>query len=348
MLICFVLVLCSCIALAYFRVSLVISTILMGLGLALLTISFSGVAVSVLLVILWAMWGCIGALNFSSVRGNYLLGPGQRLHERKSEHLSSSQRAAVVFVPDALRQHPYTEQSIEQDAVQEQDADEIGDKDPVWRHLDFVLHNIACALYLNVKSRMYTNKMDDGYQKWSDRVRAATASYHTIVEYLFVLPGSELQPNESFNNRIRNIILQLQLILCVVKQKEESREQAENSLILSYALTEAFSSLYENLSALLKNSSKSPLNWLAYGILFPLCRWAQPPLDELRSQALDQIRERGELSEELRDEYQADLASTDESLIRFLRGLLNSSSRGVFDSFKEDLDLAIVNGDFNH
>ena len=109
---CFSLVISSCVAMAYLRVSLPMSTVLMGLLLALLTITFDGLAVSFFCIVCWVIWACVGSLNFSRIRDEYVLAPSRQFYERQTQRLSNYQKLAVKFSPEALEPHPYDEQLL--------------------------------------------------------------------------------------------------------------------------------------------------------------------------------------------------------------------------------------------
>ena len=322
---------------AYLRVSLPISTVLMGLLLALLTVTFNGLAVSLLCILCWVTWACVGSLNFSRVRNEYMLTPSRKFYERKAQHLSFYQRLAVMFAPEGLERHPYTEKFAS--------GEEPFTADHTMRHLQFVLSNAAQAIYLNLRNRFSMNS-DNNFAGVLDRqIIAAISSYHTIVEYLLVLSFSDDKQREAFNNRIETIIIHLQLIVCLVKQHRESEPSDEPSDLLTYALTEVFSSVYVNLRGLLRNSSGRMLDPLVSFIVFPLCQWAQQPLDQLRLAALNEIREKDVFPIDHFDAYPNNVIVGDQNLTVYLISLLNPTTKSVFDEFQTDLRLAVSSGD---
>ena len=336
---CFILIIGSCIAMAYLKVSLLISTILMGLLLALLTVTVKGLAISIFFITCWVAWACIGSLNFSGIRNTYVLQPSRQFYERKIEHLSRYQKAAVMFSPESLTRHPYNEKDLSDE--------ETRNLDHTFRHIQFILFNVAQAIYMNLRNRFISNSADDATASLNLRVMATISSYHTIIEYLLIVSHSDDSRSAAFDNRIETIILHLQLIICLVKQYKELERSDEPSVLLTYALSEAFSAIYSNLRELLRNSSGRPLDQLVTFVVFPLCQWAKPPLDSLRLNAANEIRENGIYKQDVLDKNPSNFVLDDRDLTGYLTFLLEPSSQVVFDAFQKDLHLAISLSDTN-
>ena len=176
---------------------------------------------------------------------------------------------------------------------------------------------------------------------------AAISSYHAVLEYLLVLPHSDDNQREAFDNRIETIIVHLQLVVSVIKQQRESESSDEPSVLLSHALSEAFATIYTNLRGLLRNSSGRPLDQLVTFVVFPLCQWAKPPLDSLRHNAANEIRENGIYKQDVLDKNPSNFVLDDRDLTWYLTFLLEPSSQVVFDAFQKDLHLAISLSDTN-
>jgi len=324
---------------AYLRVSLPISTVVMGLLLSLLTVIFSGLAVSFFCTICWIIWACVGSLNFSRIRNEYVLAPSRQFYERQTERLSRYQKLAVKFSPEALTPHPYNGKISSEE--------ESFNTDRTLRHLQFVLFNVAQAIYLNLRNRFFTSLEDNDTGALDRRVMAAISSYHAVLEYLLVLPYSDDNQREAFDNRIETIIVHLQLVVSVIKQQRESESSDEPSVLLSHALSEAFANIYTNLRGLLRNSSGRPLDQLVTFVVFPLCQWAQPPLDSLRLNAANEIRKKGRYKQDVLDKNPSNFVLDDRDLTGYLTFLLEPSSQVVFDAFQKDLHMAISLSDTN-
>ncbi len=322
---------------AYLRVSLSISTILMGLILALLTITFNGLLVSLFCIVCWAVWACVGSLNFSRIRSDYVLARSRQFYEGKVEHLSRYQKLAVTFPPEGLTPHLYNEKLLS--------GEQSFNVDDVMRHLQFILFNAAQAIYLNLRNRFFASSEDSTAGVLDLRLMATISSYHTIVEYLLVMSRSDDNRREAFDNRIETLIVHLQLIVCLVKQYSESKSSDEPSVLLSYALNEAFSTVYRNLRGLLRNSSGRSLDQLVSFVVFPLCQWAQPPLDKLRLSAASEIRDNGIFPSDFFDKHSSNFALDDRNLTVYLTFLLEPSFQAVFDAFQKDLRLELSSGD---
>ena len=128
-----------------------------------------------------------------------------------------------------------------------------------------------------------------------------------------------------------------------MKQRQESDEPNEHSVLISYALGEGFSMVYKNFRELLRNSSDSFWKYLVSLIIFPLCQWAQAPLDKLRISALAEMHDKGLQTSVFPDGYSDDVVFNDQSLRQFLFMLLDPSSQTVFKSFEQDFRSAINN-----
>jgi len=330
---CFILIIGSCIAMAYLKVSLLISTILMGLLLALLTVTVKGLAISIFFITCWVAWACIGSLNFSGIRNTYVLQPSRQFYERKIEHLSRYQKAAVMFSPESLTRHPYNEKDLSDE--------ETRNLDHTFRHIQFILFNVAQAIYMNLRNRFISNSADDATASLNLRVMATISSYHTIIEYLLIVSHSDDSRSAAFDNRIETIILHLQLIICLVKQYKELERSDEPSVLLTYALSEAFSAIYSNLRELLRNSSGRLLDQFVSLAVFPLCQWAQPPLDDLRLKAVNEIQDKDIFTSEFFDKHSGNIVFDDRNLTIFLTYLLDPSSQTVFDAYQKDFHRAV-------
>ena len=143
--------------------------------------------------------------------------------------------------------HPYDEQLL--------NGEESFNTDHTLRHLEFVLFNIAQAIYLNLRNRLFARLEDDVTGVLDRRLMATISSYHTILEYLLVLSHADDNQRKSFENRVETIIVHLQLIVSVIKQQRESESSDEPSVLLTYTLGEAFATVYTNLRGLMRNSS---------------------------------------------------------------------------------------------
>ena len=324
---------------AYLRMSLPIATVVMGLLLSLLTVIFNGLAVSIFCTICWAIWACVGSLNFSRIRNEYVLAPSRQFYERQAQSLSKYQKLAVKFSPEALTPHPYNEKLLT--------GDESFNTDSTLRHLQFVFFNAARAIYLNLRNRFFTSSGDYDTGVLDRRVMAAISSYHTVLEYLLVLSYLDNNQREAFDNRIETIIVHLQLVVSVIKQRRESESSDESSVLLSHALSEAFETIYTNLRGLLRNSSGRSLDQFVTFVVFPLCQWAKPPLDSLRLDAATEIREKGIYKHDVFGKNPSNTVLDDRDLTVYLTFLLEPSSQVVFDAFQKDLHLAVSSSDTN-
>ena len=322
---------------AYLRVSLPMSTVLMGLLLALLTITFDGLAVSFFCIVCWVIWACVGSLNFSRIRDEYVLAPSRQFYERQTQRLSNHQKLAVKFSPEALEPHPYDEQLL--------NGEESFNTDHTLRHLEFVLFNIAQAIYLNLRNRLFARLEDDVTGVLDRRLMATISSYHTILEYLLVLSHADDNQRKSFENRVETIIVHLQLIVSVIKQQRESESSDEPSVLLTYTLSEAFATVYTNLRGLMRNSSGRLLDQVVLFVIFPLGQWAQPSLDSLRLNAASESSKKDGDKIDVFDKHPINIVVDDRELTEYLKVLLNPSSQVVFDAFQEDLALAVSTGD---
>jgi hypothetical protein len=309
----------------------------MGLVLALLTVTFNGLAVSLFCIICWVIWACVGSLNFARIRNEYVRSPSRQFYERKIQQLSRYEKLAVKFSPECLVPHPYSEKILNEE--------ESFNTDYTLRHLQFVLFHVAQAIYLNLRNRVFVSSKDNFAEVLDRQVMATISSYHTVAEYLLLLSHSDDNQREAFDNRIESIIVHLQLIVSVVKQHRESESSDEPSVLMTYALSEAFAAVYTNIRGLLRNSSGKLLDQFVLFVVFPLCQWAQPPLDQLRLTALNEIREKDVLPNDFFDTYPNDNILSDQNLTVYLISLLNPTSKSVFDAFQKDLSLAVSPSD---
>jgi len=203
-------------------------------------------------------------------------------------------RSLIIFGQGALRCHPFLQEEMR--ALGEGDCAAFDRA--LFGHIRHVLCNGGRALVGGVCGGLCSSSAPShglgGYYHHLDRLGSAFA---LLADVALATLGGALKKREYLSGRYADALAWLFLASATLKRFHDEGSRASDRPLLECSLTLALSRVEEALLGILANMANRPLAFILKGILFPLGRRCQAPVDrqyEVLLSALDdpQVRKR--------------------------------------------------------
>lgn len=192
-------------------------------------------------------------------------------------------RHLIIFGQGALRCHPYLLKEIE--AANEKDEELALQKfdQLIFKHLAFIcsttlrawLHTWTGGFFASSAKR--AGKLRHQYQKISRY--AAVLTFTTEMALLTL--GGALKRKEYLSARLGDVLSELYLLSCVLKQYEDDERPKDDLPLLHWSMASGLRRIELQLEAVLANFPVRPLAWLMKLIILPFGVRRKPPTDRL-------------------------------------------------------------------
>ncbi|VUD46278.1 Acyl-coenzyme A dehydrogenase [Thalassocella blandensis] len=192
-------------------------------------------------------------------------------------------RNLIIFGQGALRCHPYLLKEVE--AANEKDDEIALEKfdQLIFKHMGFV-----CLTTLRAWFHTWTGGFLASSAKRAGKLRH---QYQQISRYSAVLTfttemalltlGGALKRKEYLSARLGDVLSELYLLSCVLKQYEDDGRPKEDLPLVQWSMASGLRRVELQLEAVLANFPVRPLAWVMKLIIMPLGIRRKPPTDKL-------------------------------------------------------------------
>ena len=197
-------------------------------------------------------------------------------------------RSMIIFGQGAIRCHPYL-QSIIRAAHDENQQQGLEDFDKVFfAHLGWHLKNLARAVFHNLTGGKLAAAPNVKHtHKYYRHLTRVSASLAVLTDITLLLLGGKFKFKESLSARFGDVLSEMYLMSCVLKQHHDQGAPAEDLPIVRWCCLRGLHNIQEALQQILDNYPSKPIAWCLRRIIFPWGRRFLPPSDALTHQVAE-------------------------------------------------------------
>jgi acyl-CoA dehydrogenase len=179
-------------------------------------------------------------------------------------------RSMIIFGQGAVRCHPYVLREIKA----------VADPDPVrglsefdaafFGHLGFTVSTAARALWLGLTGGRLLRSPAGPAGRLLQTASRLSAAFVLAADTAMIIIGSGLKRKEKLSGRLADILSNLYLVSCAVKQFEDRGRPDDELPLLQWACANSFRSISIAFNGFLANFPNRPVAWLLRLMAFPL------------------------------------------------------------------------------
>jgi acyl-CoA dehydrogenase len=191
-------------------------------------------------------------------------------------------RTMMIFGQGAIRCHPYIQREM---AALVQDNPELAlqqfDK-VLFEHIGFVLRNLAAGFWLGVSNALFIDVPGDrDTEPYFRRIARFSAAFALAADFALLTLGGSLKRKERISGRFADVLSNLYLCSCVLKNYRDQGSPKDDLPLLHWACQHTLHSAQQSLLDVLDTLPMRFGGVLLKAMLFPLGRPVAPPADQL-------------------------------------------------------------------
>lgn len=198
-------------------------------------------------------------------------------------------RSLIIFGQGAVRCHPYLLKVMT--AAQDPDPDRaLTDFDSaIAGHFVFQLKTFIRALGHGLTfGRFASSPVSGPTARYFRQMGRACAAFAFVSEVALISLGGGLKRKEMISARLGDVLSELYLMSCVLKQFEEDQRPAADLPLVRWNCDQSLYIIQDKLDQVLANFPSRILGWMMRPVIFPLGRWRRPAKDTT-SQAVAEL-----------------------------------------------------------
>lgn len=179
-------------------------------------------------------------------------------------------RSLMIFGQGAIRCHPFIQQEMA--ALYDADPTQALERFDVllFRHLGFVLRNLAASFWLGVSGASLRRVPGDRHtRRYYRRIARCSATFALIADFALLTLGGALKRKERISGRFADVLSNLYLCSCVLKHHRDQDSPEEDRPLLHWACQSTLHQARESLLAIFRQLPYRPLARLLQAIAFP-------------------------------------------------------------------------------
>ncbi|MGR8933464.1 MAG: acyl-CoA dehydrogenase [Gammaproteobacteria bacterium] len=192
-------------------------------------------------------------------------------------------RSMIIFGQGAMRCHPYLQREMQ--AMRTDDTKlAIRQFDTLLcKHIGFVLRNAATCFWLGLSAARFIkvpgNRQSKRYYR---QIARLSAGFALLTDFALITVGGHLKRKESLSGCFADVLSNLYLCCCVLKQYHDQNNREEDSLFLHWTCRHTIYCAQQALRSILHKLPLQLVVQLLRWIIFPYGKSYFPPNDRLR------------------------------------------------------------------
>lgn len=201
-------------------------------------------------------------------------------------------RSMIIFGQGAIRCHPYL-QSIIRAAHNDDQQQGLEDFDRAFfAHIGWHLKNLGRALGHNLTGGVFASTPKVKHtQKYYRHLSRISASLAVTTDITLLLLGGKFKFKESLSARFGDVLSEMYLMSCVLKQHHDLGAPEEDLPIVRWCCLRGLHNIQESLQQILDNYPSKTIGWCLRRVIFPWGRRFLPPSDSLTHQVAELIQQ---------------------------------------------------------
>ncbi|MGZ8160339.1 MAG: acyl-CoA dehydrogenase [Methylobacter sp.] len=187
-------------------------------------------------------------------------------------------RTMMIFGQGAVRCHPYIQREME--AL---DQDNLEQFDEVLHeHIGSVLHNLAAGFWLGLTgARFIEVPGDQDTQRYFRQIARLSAGFALVADFALLTLGGSLKRKERISGRFADVLSNLYLCSCVLKNYQDQGSPKDDLPLLHWACQHTLHRAQQSLLAIFHTLPMRIPAYLLRAVLFPSGKPYAPPADRL-------------------------------------------------------------------
>ena len=191
-------------------------------------------------------------------------------------------RTMMIFGQGAVRCHPYIQREMEALALDNpelalQQFDKV-----LFEHIGSVMHNFAAGVWLGLSNARFANVPgDQDTQRYFRQIARLSVGFALVADFALLTLGGSLKRKERISGRFADVLSNLYLCSCVLKNYQDQGSPQDDRPLLHWACQQTLHRAQQSLLAIFHILPTRILAYLLRAVLFPTGKPYAPPADYL-------------------------------------------------------------------
>ncbi len=187
-------------------------------------------------------------------------------------------RTMMIFGQGAVRCHPYLQR--EMDALGNDDRwqfDEV-----LFEHIGSALHNLAAGFWLGLTNARFVEVPGDQHSwRYFRQIARLSVGFALVADFALLTLGGSLKRKERISGRFADVLSNLYLCSCVLKNYHDQGSPQDDLPLLHWACQQTLYRAQQSLLAIFHTMPMRIPAYLLRAVLFPSGKAYAPPADHL-------------------------------------------------------------------
>ncbi|WP_340123744.1 acyl-CoA dehydrogenase [Methylobacter svalbardensis] len=191
-------------------------------------------------------------------------------------------RTMMIFGQGAVRCHPYIQREME--ALGESNLElALQQFDQVlFEHIGSVLHNLAAGFWLGLTNARFVEVPGDQHsRRYFRQIARLSVSFALVADFALLTLGGSLKRKERISGRFADVLSNLYLCSCVLKNYQDQGSPQDDLPLLHWACQQTLHRAQQSLLAIFHTLPMRMPAYLLRAVLFPGGKPYSPPADHL-------------------------------------------------------------------
>ncbi len=187
-------------------------------------------------------------------------------------------RTMMIFGQGALRCHPYIQREME--ALGRDNLEQFDEV--LFEHIGSVLHNLAAGLWLGLTGARFASVPgDQDTRRYFRQIARLSVGFALAADFALLTLGGSLKRKERISGRFADVLSNLYLCSCVLKNFQDQGGPQDDLPLLHWACRQTLHRAQQSLLAIFHILPARIPAYLLRAILFPGGKPYAPPADDL-------------------------------------------------------------------
>ncbi|TAN71784.1 MAG: acyl-CoA dehydrogenase [Methylobacter sp.] len=185
-------------------------------------------------------------------------------------------RTMMIFGQGAVRCHPYIQKEME--ALSRDNLEQFDEV--LFEHIGSVLHNLATAIWLGLTgARFIEAPGDQDTRRYFRQIARLSVGFALVADFALLTLGGSLKRKERISGRFADVLSNLYLCSCVLKNYQDQGSPQDDLPLLNWACQQTLHRAQQSLLAIFHILPMRIPAYLLRAALFPTGKPYSPPAD---------------------------------------------------------------------
>jgi len=191
-------------------------------------------------------------------------------------------RTMMIFGQGAVRCHPYIQREMEALGQENTELALHQFDEVLFEHIGSVLHNLAAGFWLGLSNARFIDVPGDQYtQGYFRQIARLSVGFALVADFALLTLGGSLKRKERLSGRFADVLSNLYLCSCVLKNYQDQGSPKDDLPLLHWACQQTLHRAQQSLLAIFHTLPMRIPAYLLRAVLFPGGKPYSPPADYL-------------------------------------------------------------------